>query len=254
MLFNSGKESDDVKILCVVPARSGSKGVPNKNIRMFQGIPLLAHSVLQAQKSKYYRMIRVVVSTDSKQYADIAKSYGAECPFLRPQAISGDFSTDLECMQHCLGWLEKCASYVPDFVLHLRPTQPLRKVEHIDNCIETFLRVRSEYDSLRTVVSSHTSPFKMYTISEKEGTLQEPLLKPLFQQIDGMREPFNNARQSLPKSYVHNGYVDIINAKVILGGAMSGDHIFPVVMSPKDVVDIDTEDDWEEAQQRVTHE
>ncbi len=87
-------------ILAIIPARSGSKSVVDKNIRLFQGIPLIAHSIIIARKSKY--ITRVIVSTDSERYAEIAKEYGAETPFLRPKEISGDTATDLEVFKHSL--------------------------------------------------------------------------------------------------------------------------------------------------------
>lgn len=240
-----------VKILCVIPARSGSKGVPGKNVREFNGKPLLAHSILQALASKYKKMMRVIVSTDSEEYARVARSYGAECPFLRPADISGDLATDVECMQHCLGWLKEFSAYVPDFVLHLRPTQPLRRVRDIDACIDIFLRIRSQFDSLRSVVPSTLSPFKMYVVNEDGNDVNGSFrkLEPLFRDTLGFSEPFNQARQSLLNAYVHNGYIDIVNTAVITKeGKMSGAKIFPFIMKQADTIDIDTEKDWEAAE------
>jgi len=240
-----------VKILCVIPARSGSKGIPDKNIRLFRGKPLIAHSILQARASKYQSSLRVIVSTDSERYAEIAREFGAECPFLRPSEISQDFSTDLECVQQCLDFLKMDSGYVPDCVLHLRPTQPLRSDDDVDACLDTFLRVRGEYDSLRTVTRSKKSPFKMYTISGDEPHSNGLLLKPLFETLEGITEPFNVARQALPVAYLHNGYIDIVNVDVIARGEMSGKRIYPFVMGDEKTIDIDTEDDWTYAEQRA---
>ena len=93
------------KILCIIPARSGSKGIKNKNIINFSGKPLLAWSIEQAQKCKYE--MKIIVSTDSQEYADISIKYGAEVPFLRPLEISDDLSTDFEFIKHCIDWLKK---------------------------------------------------------------------------------------------------------------------------------------------------
>ena len=87
-----------MKILCIIPARSGSKGIPHKNIKNLCGKPLLSWSIEQAQKSKHY--MRIIVTTDSEEYAEIARKYGAETPFIRPKEISQDLSTDLEFIQH----------------------------------------------------------------------------------------------------------------------------------------------------------
>ena len=94
-----------VKILAIIPARSGSKRIKNKNIRKFKGKPLLAHSIIHSNKSKYIQ--RTIVSTDSPKYAKIAKKYGAEVPFLRPKKISKDRSTDLQCFKHCINFFKK---------------------------------------------------------------------------------------------------------------------------------------------------
>ena len=116
----------DVKILCIIPARSGSKGIPDKNIKLFRGLPLLAWSIKQAEECKY--KMRIIVSTDSTEYQKIAIKHGAEAPFLRPKSISGDLSTDYECIKHCVNWLKVNENYNPNIILQLRPTQPCRKV------------------------------------------------------------------------------------------------------------------------------
>lgn len=94
------KNTNDLKILCIIPARSGSKGVIDKNIKLFNGKPLLSWSIIQMMKSKYYKNTRIFVSTDSNNYKDIALEYGAEVPVLRPKSISEDNSTDFECIKH----------------------------------------------------------------------------------------------------------------------------------------------------------
>ena len=229
-----------MKILCIIPARSGSKGIPNKNIKLFHDKPLLAWSINQAQQSKYN--MRIIVSTDSQQYATIANNYGAETPFLRPPEISGDLSTDYECIKHGLDWLNLNENYIPDIVLQLRPTQPCRKVEDINKCLELFLENRHKYDSLRTVVENEKSPYKMYSISDKHD------LQPLFKEVNEIKEPYNQCRQILPKTYLHNGYIDIFNTSIIDSGTISGNKIYPYVMNKKDTIDIDTSEDWDKAE------
>ena len=92
------------KIICIIPARSGSKRLKNKNILKFRGKPLFAHSIIQSRKSKLIH--RTIVSTDSEHYRRIALKYGAEAPFLRPKKLSLDTSTDFECFDHCLKYLK----------------------------------------------------------------------------------------------------------------------------------------------------
>ena len=108
------------EVYAIIPARSGSKGVKDKNIRCLDGYPLLAFSIAAARKCP--EVSRVIVSTDSEHYASIARYYGAEAPFLRPEAISGDKSTDIEFMEHAIGWLSENEGTLPEYFLHLRPT------------------------------------------------------------------------------------------------------------------------------------
>ena len=140
-LFNNivSSNSSNLKILCIIPARSGSKGIQDKNIKIFKGAPLLSWSIKQAKNSIYSKYMKILVSTDSEKYANIAKRYGAEVPVLRPNDISKDDSTDYQLMEFTLNWIRKNENYVPDFVLQLRPTQPLRKVEDIDNALTKFI-------------------------------------------------------------------------------------------------------------------
>ena len=222
------------KILCIIPARSGSKGIPDKNIMDFKGKPLLSWSIQQAQQCKYN--MKIIVSTDSEKYAEISKQYGAEVPFIRPDKISGDTSTDFECIKHCVDWLEEKENYEPDIILHLRPTQPCRKVEDINMAIEVFISNRDKYDSLRSVIAVEKSPYKMYSINNEE-------LTPLFNEVNNIKEPYNQARQLLPQCYLHNGYIDILNADILKNDTISGSRIYPFVMDMNNNIDIDLKKD-----------
>ena len=228
-----------MKILTIIPARSGSKGIIDKNIRLLHNKPLIAWSIEQAKQSMYD--MRIIVSTDSENYRIIAKKYGAEVPFLRPKNISQDLSTDYEFIEHALGWLESNDGYVPDIILHLRPTQPHRLVEDIDSCLSIFIEHIKQYDSLRSVVLFEKSPYKMYKITN--GSLE-----PLFKSVNNISEPFNQCRQVLPQCYLHNGYIDIYKPSVIKNGVLSGGNIYPYVMTDDNTVDIDTENDWKKAE------
>ncbi len=224
-----------VKILCIIPARSGSKGIPNKNIKLFRGKPLLAWCIEQASKSIYD--MRIIVSTDSEEYKNIALKYGAEVPFLRPKEISGDLSTDYECFKHCVDWLLLNENYTPDIILQLRPTSPTRKVEDINESLTIFIKNRDNYDSLRSVIEIDKSPYKMYNVNGNE-------LIPIFKEINNITEPYNQCRQILPKCYLHNGYIDIFNCSILKNNTISGNKIYSYVMNEEDNVDIDLEKDW----------
>lgn len=230
------------KILCLIPARSGSKGLPDKNIKIMVDKPLMAWSIEQAKDTEYYKRgnMRIVVSTDSEVYKDIGLKWGAEVPFLRPKLISNDDSTDLMFIKHALNWLEKNQQYKPDYILHLRPTQPCRKKSLIDDCLNKFIGPGSKFDSLRTVISTEKTPYKMYSKVDNE-------LIPLFNNVHGLLEPYNMGRQYLPKTYLHNGYVDIIKTKLIKQDLLSG-KILAYEMKECDNIDIDTINDWKKAE------
>lgn len=233
------------KILCIIPARAGSKGILNKNIREFCGKPLLAWTIEHALASKY--SMRVIVSTDSEEYATIARNFGAETPFLRPAEISQDLSIDEELMKHALQWLEENEGYRPEIIVQLRTCYPTRSVSILDSCIEKFLDVRSKgYTSLRTIVPAKFIPFKMYRLLQDLSG--QEFAEPLFRTFDNIHEPFNNCRQVFPKVYVHNPYVDIALPEIIKSGSMSGSKIYPFTTSIDTFFDIDTPEDWEKAE------
>jgi len=226
-----------IKILCIIPARSGSKGIPNKNIKIYNGKPLIYWTINQAKSCKHINNMRIIVSTDHDYYKQIALEHGAEVPFLRPSNISGDLSTDYEFMKHAVDWLQNNENYIPDIILHLRPTSPLRKIQDIDNALEIFIKNKHEYDSLRSVVLNEKSPYKMYNIYDNT-------LVPLFTNINEINEPYNQCRQILPKCYLHNGYIDILNTSILYNKTISGDKILPYLMDNTETNDIDEYKDW----------
>lgn len=230
-----------INILCIIPARSGSKSLQDKNIKLFKGKPLLSWSIEQAKKCNYQNQMKIVLSTDSERYAEIGKKYGAEVPFLRPAEISQDNSTDFEYIKHTIDWLLCNESYYPDIILQLRPTQPLRKVEDINRALDIFIENRHEYDSLRSVVIFEKSPYKMYSIDNNNN------LRPLFDNLNDIKEPYNQSRQILPDTYLHNGYIDILNTDIIFQNSISGSNIYPYIMKSTDIIDIDTIEDWYKA-------
>ena len=219
-----------VEILCIIPARSGSKGIKNKNIMDFNGKPLLAWSIEQAQKCNYN--MKIIVSTDSEEYADIAISYGVEAPFLRPSEISDDLSTDFELINHCVNWLKTNENYTCDIILQLRPTSPTRKIEDLNQALDLFIKNKDNFDSLRSVIPFEKSPFKMYSINDNK-------LNPLFNEVNGIKEPYNQPRQILPQCYLHNGYIDILNTTILSENTISGKNILPFIMDDNNNLDID---------------
>jgi CMP-N,N'-diacetyllegionaminic acid synthase len=227
----------------IIPARSGSKGIPNKNIKHFKNKPLIQWSIEQSKNSKYFS--RVFVSTDSEEYKNIAIDCGAEAPFIRPIEIAQDLSSDYEFIKHFIDYLQKNKIILPDLIVHMRPTYPTRKVEYIDKIIEKFINNYENYDSIRTVIENEKSPYKMYNIINDK-------LIPLFDIVNNIKEPYNMCRQILPKTYLHNGYLDVIKTESFLKtNSITGDKILSYIMDKSEIDDLDTIEQWEEAEKKI---
>lgn len=227
-------------VLALIPARGGSKGIKMKNIKEFRGKPLIYWSIKLALDCKVVN--RVIVSTDNKNIKRVAEECGADVPFLRPKEISGDLSTDYEFIKHCLDYLKENGEDEPDIIVQLRPTYPTRKLEILNETLDIFIKNLDKYDSLRTVYEMEKSPYKMYNIKDGE-------LKPLFKEVKGIKEPYNQCRQLLPRTYIHNGYIDLIKTEIVeKKGSITGDRIYPYLMSKEEYHDIDTEEDWKDAE------
>jgi CMP-N,N'-diacetyllegionaminic acid synthase len=224
------------KVLAIIPARSGSKSVKDKNIREINGKPMIAYSIEHAKASKLIN--RVIVSTDSEVYAQIVRDYGAETPFIRPAEYAMDTSLDLEVFEHALSFLEKEEGYVPDLVVQLRPTYPIRNVKDIDQMITTMLENES-IDSMRCIAPAKEIAYKMWH-KDENGTLS-PIMKDI-------KECYNMPRQELPKVYYQNACIDVIRTEVITKRhSMSGDKIVGYEM--EDNFDIDTEEEFRRAEE-----
>jgi CMP-N,N'-diacetyllegionaminic acid synthase len=190
------------QIIAIIPARSGSKSIRDKNIKILNGKPLIAWSIQVCLKSKYIN--KIVVSTDSKKYALIAKQYGANEVIIRPKRISKDNSTDYETILHVINNL-KYSSY--NLIAHIRPTTPIRKVFDIDNAIKIFLK--SKYNSLRSVHQMPETAYKSFEISKKNN------LKPIAN-LKFSLDDLNKPRQAFKSTYSANGVIDIYRKKFIL--------------------------------------
>lgn len=234
--------TDRKEILALIPARGNSKSIPRKNIRDFGGYPLIAYSIAAGLQSKL--VTRTIVSTDNEEIAAVARKYGAETPFMRPEEFSRDETLDLPVFQHALRWLAENENYHPDVVLQLRPTSPFRPHALLDQTIQLLLD-NPKADSVRGVVPSGQNPYKMWQVTA-DGSMC-PLLK-----IEGITEAYNAPRQDLPDIYWQTGHIDAIRPDTILHeNSMSGDVIMPLFIEPAFTVDIDTLLDWERAEASV---
>ena len=226
------------KVLGLILARGRSKSIPKKNIKLLGGKPLIAHTIEKAKAAKY--IDRIVLSTDDAEIAEVGRRYGAETPFTRPKELAEDSTQDFPCFVHAIKWLEENENWKPDFVVHLRPTHPFRKTEHIDLGVE-MLEQSPGADAVWTVGVPPVTPYKMFKVGA-DGFIKAVL------EIPGEKEAFNLPRQKLPKAYNHYGQVDIARYETIMRkNSMCGENILPIFLEGE-LVDLDTLFDWEFAE------
>lgn len=222
-------------VLGIVGARSGSKSIPHKNIKPLAGKPLLAWIIEAAKKSKY--MTRLIISTDSQEYADIAKSYGAEVPFIRPRELAADSVPDFDFLYHAATWMNEHEGFKPDVILRLPPTTPLCTTEHIDACIELLMKDDTA-DSSRTITKASKHPYKLWRI--QDGTIV-PFLS---EEFTGLKDAHNMPRQSFPEAYQH---VDVIALRwntLVEKKEMAGSRVLYHVIPKHEAIDIDAPEDF----------
>jgi CMP-N,N'-diacetyllegionaminic acid synthase len=217
------------KVLAVIPARAGSKGLKNKNIRLLGNKPLIIHSIEAAKNSRY--IDRIVVSTDGEKIAKIAKKAGVEIPFLRPKEISRDNTPDAPVFEHCLGWLREKEGYTPEIIVHLRPTGPLRTWREIDEAIE-LLEKHPKADSVRSVEEPSKPPYKMW---KPAGDYMKQ-----FARVRGIKDAHTAPRQSLPKVYQTTADIGVFRLRTLLTkNSIIGSKVLPYVLK-RPTIDIDT--------------
>ncbi len=179
------------RVLVYIPARSGSKSIIDKNIVDVCGKPLIAHSIEAAKQSKY--VDKVIVSTDSSKYAEIARKYGAEVPYLRPAELATDLAREMDSCLHLLQWIDKKTTEKFDIIVKLEPTSPLRIVKDLDKAIEKLDAMDAE--TVVSVTEAMTHPYWMNTLpsnASMKGFLSEEAKHknrqelPVFYQIDGV--------------------------------------------------------------------
>lgn len=218
-----------MKNIAIIPARSGSKGLKNKNIKELCGKPLLAYSILSALESNMFT--KVFVSTDSESYADIARQYGAEVPFLRSDENSSDIASSWDTVREVLLRLEQEGDYY-DTVCLLQPTSPLRTGADIIGAYELYC----QKDAKAVVSVSKTKHSPLISNTLDESLCMGDFLSKKF---------FQTPRQLLPQYYIINGAVYIINKEYLFSSNnIYGDECFAYVMDENRSVDIDDEVDF----------
>lgn len=221
----------DKKILGVITARGGSKGLPGKNIRPLGGKPLIAWTIEAAKQSKY--IDSVILSSDDPEICQTARDFGCEVPFIRPEHLATDTADSISVLLHAL---EQVSENYHGLVV-LQPTSPFRSAFHIDQSIELY-----DGDSQNSVVSvteSQKSPHWMYWI-DKESRHMTPVLK---------SDNSYSRRQDIPNAYVLNGALYVIGVERFKRDKkLLDENTLAYVMNEKDSVDIDTIIDFKTAQ------
>lgn len=214
-----------MKILCIIPARGGSKGISLKNIRNFGEKPLIAHTIDIAKKCNFFD--KIVVSTDNKKIKKISESYGAEVPILRPKKFSSDTSNIFVVVKHMLNFLEKHQSFIPDMVIILQPTSPFRTLKMIKKSIS--LLKNSQGTSVISVATVKEHPVISFS---KKGLYLNPIEKNF--------EKFSN-RQKRTLLFYPTGAIYTFWAKnIFLYKSIYGKNIIPLIINEKEFnLDID---------------
>lgn len=224
-----------MKILGLIPAREGSKGIPGKNIRTLGHQPLIAYSVIDGISAKY--LSKVVVSTDGVKIAEVAKSYGCEVPFIRPKELAQDHTPSIEVVLHAIDFFEQNGEFF-DALCLLQPTSPFRPKGFIDDCIQKF--VESQADSLISVleVPHEFNPHWTFEM-DMEGSLT----------ISTGEATLIPRRQELPKAFHRDGSVYLSKISLIKEQrALVGGKTVGMLSNKAYYANLDTPEDWEKAE------
>lgn len=230
------------KILGIIPARGGSKSIPHKNIKPFLNKPLIAWSIEALKKSGVAD--KIIVSTDDRGIAEVAKKYGAEIPFLRPAELAQDLTPTLPVLQHALKWIKENEGYEPDIILLAQATTPGVQTFHFKEGVELFLS--SGADSVISLVRVPGGYSPHWQFNLKENGRAE-----LF--TGGSVKNVIRRRQDLPETFIRNSAFYIFKPSLLFEKEPSfyGDDVRGYVMDDKYNIDIDTPEDWEEAEKKL---
>ena len=231
-----------MRVLGIITARGGSKGIPGKNLKLLAGRPLLDYSIDAANDTP---LDRLILSTEDKKIADAARSLGCEVPFMRPAELARDETPHLPVIQHAVKWLKDQEGYHPDIVLTLQPTSPLRSAADIAAALR--MLELSDADSVVSVneVTAHAHPMRMLKVDEHG-----------FARLFATGEPVRNRinrRQDLPTAWVMNGAIYACRTDVLFAAQPSlyGDRVVAYPMPPERSISIDDLEDWEAAERAI---
>lgn len=219
----------DLNLLGIIPARGGSKGLPGKNIKNLNGLPLIAYTIISAIKSKMFS--KVIVNTDDNEIAQIAQKYGAEVPFIRPALLAEDSSSTIDVVKHTINWFEEKNLKFSTICL-LQPTSPLRTDIHIKEAINLFVKKGAD-----SVISTVELNHPIYWVKNVD---ESGLISDIFN-----KEESNLNRQSYRKNVMPNGAIYLFKSDLLKNNSLYTDHSFSYEMDKKSSIDIDNLDDFE---------
>lgn len=225
--------NDGIKVLGIIGIRSGSKGVPDKNIRPLAGKPLVGWILETALRSK--QINRLVISTDSEKYAEIARKYGAEVPYLRPSDLAQDNSSEIDYVHHMIKWLAKNENYFPDIIVRMMATVPLQQAEDIDAVVE-ILKNDPYSDSAVVIAEARQHPLKALKIAQ--GSDGKMKLVTYFS--DSGREVTPIARQSYTPAYFRANVIACRTSVIYDTNSLTGDTVRYHIIPQERAVDIDS--------------
>jgi CMP-N-acetylneuraminic acid synthetase len=221
---------NDKRILGIITARGGSKGVPNKNIADLEGKPLIAYTIDAATQSTL--LTRCIVSTEDESIAEVAISHGAEAPFMRPQELALDTSTSIEVVQHAVNWMKENGEEY-DYVMILQPTSPLRTAEDIDKSIKKI--VDTNADSVMGMVE-----IQDFSI-QKIKFIEDDVIQPLF-----TKEGTQSAqRDETPNAFKRNTAIYLTKTELLMQGDLFGKISRPWIMPRERSLDVNDPIDLE---------
>lgn len=224
------------KVLGVITARSGSKGIPDKNIKPLLGKPLIAYTIEAALRSGV--LDRLIVSSDDDGIIAVAKQFGGETPFVRPAELATDTTPHLPVMQHAVRWLQENEGYSPDYVMILSPASPLRQDFHIREAVQTLEKTGADSVLSVSKVPDHFNPRKVMFQNDAQ-MLKLVNGDPIYKRIA--------RRQDLPTSYWSVGLIYLFKTSLLFDPVnpnFYGENTAPLLIDPLYAVDIDTPDDW----------
>ena len=224
--------------VCIIFARGGSKGLPGKNVKTLAGKPLIGWSIEKALKVK--RIKRVIVSTDSDEIASIAQKFGGEVLFKRPFELSEDNTPEWQAWTHALNYLKNVEGSLPEIMVSLPTTSPLRAVSDIEACLDEY--EKGEADIVVTITDSHRNPYFNMVTKGPDGT---------FSLVNETAQTLGN-RQSTPEVFDMTTVCYVVNSNFVLSnsGIFKG-RVKAVMVPPERAIDIDTEFDFQVAEALV---